>query len=66
MLWVTVGWVGIRGRARFLLKWLKDLMALQDDVGNTWFRFRNWVVRKIGNGMETIFWKDKWVGNSTH
>lgn len=32
-----LGWKKLR--TRFLLKWWKDLMALEDDVGNTWFRF---------------------------
>lgn len=32
------------------------------DVGGAWFRDN--IVRKVGNGENTLFWSDHWVGYS--
>jgi hypothetical protein len=41
--------------------WWKEVVKLGDFGGNDWF---NMVVkRKIGNGMTTSFWNDRWKGD---
>lgn len=41
-------------------QWWKDLMALDIGVGTNWFN--NEMVRRVGNGESTRFWKDVWIG----
>lgn len=51
---------------RFTSVWWKDLVRL-DDFGDTgWFKSE--IVRKVGNGLKTSFWKDKWCyrGSFSH
>jgi hypothetical protein len=45
---------------RFTSLWWRNLMNLEEGVGGNWFTNR--VRRKIGNGMKTSFWKDRWLG----
>ena len=45
---------------RFTSLWWRDLMSLEEGVDELWFSNR--VVRKIGNGRHTSFWKDRWIG----
>lgn len=37
-------------------------MTLEEGAGSNWFN--NEVVRSVGNGGMTRFWRDKWVGNT--
>ena len=45
---------------RFTSLWWKNLMNLEVGVGTNWFSSR--VRRRVGNGRNTCFWKDKWLG----
>lgn len=42
--------------SRFTSLWWRNLMSLEVGEGPNWFTMR--VRRKIGNGMNTTFWKD--------
>jgi hypothetical protein len=46
---------------RFASTWWKDLVKLGDFGEVGWFNAE--VVRKVGNGMSTSFWNDKWQGD---
>ena len=39
-------------------KWWKDIVNLEEEVGNNWFNSE--VIRKVGNGGGTSFWKVPW------
>lgn len=39
-------------------------MSIRVVGGVTWFNDE--MVRKVGNGLTTSFWKDIWVGSSSH
>ncbi|XP_024628921.1 uncharacterized mitochondrial protein AtMg00310-like [Medicago truncatula] len=54
-------WEGARW-PRFSSLWWKNLMALEDGVGENWFSNR--VMRRIGDGRNTSFWEDRWIGKS--
>jgi len=43
---------------RFASYWWKDLMMMEGNGGENWFKTE--VSRKVGNGMETSFWNDRW------
>jgi len=43
---------------RFTSNWWKDLRSLEGSEGEDWFKTE--VLRKLGNGMETSFWNDRW------
>jgi len=45
---------------RFTSLWWRNLMSLEVDGGINWFT--NTVRKKLGNGSNTRFWKDRWVG----
>lgn len=45
----------------FAFGWWKELMSLEEGVGENWFSSR--VVRKVSNGRKTRFWEDKWIGD---
>ena len=45
---------------RFMSKWWKDIAQLEDNGGISWFNSE--VVRKVGVGNSTSFWKDPWRG----
>jgi hypothetical protein len=49
---------------RYTSLWWRNLMNLEDEqgVGANWFSSR--VRRKIGNGINTSFWKDMWLGEA--
>jgi hypothetical protein len=40
--------------------WWKDICSTDTNLNLNWFAQQ--VVRKIGNGEDTSFWSDKWVG----
>jgi hypothetical protein len=42
-------------------RWWLDVVSLEGVVGVNWFNTE--VVRKVGNGENTRFWLDHWVGN---
>jgi hypothetical protein len=46
---------------RFTSLWWRNLISLEEGAGGNWFT--NSVRRKIGNGVNTRFWKDKWLGD---
>ena len=46
---------------RYVSRWWKDLLALEPVGGVRWFCRE--VERKVGNGRDTLFWKDVWVAN---
>jgi hypothetical protein len=41
--------------------WWKDVCSIGTNLNNNWFAQN--VVKKLGNGTNTSFWKDTWVGN---
>jgi hypothetical protein len=45
---------------RYISKWWKDIMTLEDREGPSWFNEE--VVRKVKNGLSTSFWNTKWRG----
>jgi len=45
---------------RFTSLWWRNLVNLEVGFGDFWFTSR--VRRKIGNGANTSFWKDRWLG----
>jgi len=47
---------------RFTSLWWRNLMSLEEGHGDNWFTNR--LRRKIGNGNNTSFWKDRWVGEA--
>ena len=47
--------------SRFASGWWKKLMKLEDGVSANWLTNR--VVRKVSNGREMSFWKDRWMGD---
>ena len=44
---------------RWASKWWKDLVRLEDGEEKPWFKEE--VVRKVGNGLTTRFWKVAWI-----
>jgi hypothetical protein len=40
----------------------KDIASLEELVASNWFKEE--VLRKVGNGGATSFWRDKWLGNT--
>ncbi|RHN70051.1 putative reverse transcriptase zinc-binding domain-containing protein [Medicago truncatula] len=49
---------------RSVSSWWKEVASIRDglgDVGEGWFRDN--VERKVGDGVDTIFWLDPWVGD---
>ncbi|PNX69035.1 cysteine-rich receptor-like protein kinase, partial [Trifolium pratense] len=47
---------GMRGSA-----WRREILRLREGVdGVGWFRES--VAKKVGNGAETLFWTDPWLG----
>jgi hypothetical protein len=63
--------VGVVGRAvideenrsLFASLWWKDICSIGSNFSQNWFS--QGVVKKLGNGENTSFWRDKWVGNSS-
>jgi len=53
--WEQEGWPTI------LSRWWKDVMSVEEEGGIRWFDRE--VMRKVGNGMATLFWKDDWLAN---
>ncbi|PNY13834.1 cysteine-rich receptor-like protein kinase [Trifolium pratense] len=52
----------ISGGGRQASLWWKDLCDVRDGVGLSIGRwFENNISRKVGNGEETLFWKDRWL-----
>lgn len=47
---------------RFTSLWWRNLMTLEVGEGGFWFTNRVW--RKLGDGSNTSFWKDRWVGEA--
>ncbi|GAU45475.1 hypothetical protein TSUD_190940 [Trifolium subterraneum] len=45
----------------FASLWWKDICSIGHNLNNNWFS--NNVVKKLGNGVDTSFWEDTWVGN---
>ncbi|MCH81833.1 putative non-LTR retroelement reverse transcriptase [Trifolium medium] len=41
--------------------WWKDICSMGTNLNLNWFAQQ--VVRKVGNGANTTFWYDKWVGD---
>jgi len=57
------GRLEVGGRSGSL--WWKEVACIRDglgDVGGAWFTDN--IVRKVGNGENTLFWSDHWVGSS--
>jgi hypothetical protein len=46
---------------RYTSLWWKELVRLGDYGCDNWFNSE--VVRKVGNGLTTSFWKDRWRGD---
>lgn len=46
----------------FASRWWLDVVTLEGVAGANWFNTE--VVRKVGNGMNTRFWLDHWMGNA--
>jgi hypothetical protein len=40
--------------------WWKDITSIGENLETHWFTEQ--VVKRIGNGRDTMFWKDKWIG----
>jgi len=49
---------GSIGRPRHASIWWKELIKLGDFGGTSWFNSE--VDRRVGNGLTTSFWNDKW------
>jgi len=47
---------------RFISKWWKEIANLEDMEGESWFNKE--VIRKVGIGNLTSFWKDPWRGEA--
>lgn len=47
---------------RYSSLWWKDLVKLGDFGAPNWFN--SVVARKVGNGLTTRFWEDRWKGES--
>lgn len=48
---------------RYISKWWKDIMTLDEGEGPNWFNPE--LQRKVRGGLETSFWKTKWRGEVT-
>jgi hypothetical protein len=44
----------------FSSTWWKDICSIGINVDNNWFSQQ--VIRKMGNGAQTSFWRDSWTG----
>jgi len=42
-------------------RWWKNLMGVEEFQGVRWFNDE--LIRKVGDGVNTFFWKDPWVSN---
>jgi hypothetical protein len=42
--------------------WWKDVCSIGSNLGVDWFSAN--VTKKVGNGAQTSFWRDKWIGDS--
>jgi hypothetical protein len=47
----------------FASSWWRDICSIGVNLGRNWFA--QGVVRKMGNGVHTMFWEDTWVGPSS-
>jgi hypothetical protein len=43
--------------------WWKDITSIGSNLDTNWFS--HGVVKSIGNGLATSFWRDRWVGDRT-
>ncbi|MCH99327.1 ribonuclease H protein, partial [Trifolium medium] len=43
--------------------WWRDICSIGVNLETNWFS--QGVIKKLGNGEQTSFWKDKWVGDTT-
>lgn len=48
--------------SRHTSTWWKDIMTIEEVVGEPWFKRE--LTRKVGNGRNTRFWYDVWRGNT--
>jgi hypothetical protein len=53
--------LGEESKPWFSSTWWKDICAIGINVDQNWFS--NEIVRKMGNGAQTSFWKECWVGS---
>jgi hypothetical protein len=52
--------LGDENRPWFASLWWKDICSIGSNFSQNWFS--QGVVRKLGNGVNTRFWRDTWVG----
>jgi hypothetical protein len=55
--------IGDEYRPWFSSLWWRDICSIGQNLDNNWFT--NGVIRKLGNGLKTSFWRDKWAGDFT-
>jgi hypothetical protein len=55
--------LGEECKPRYASLWWKDVCSIGTNLHQNWFAIS--AVKKIGNGLNTRFWKDCWVGNSS-
>jgi hypothetical protein len=53
--------IGDEHRPWFSSLWWRDICSIGQNLNHNWFA--NGVVRKMGNGLKTSFWRDKWAGD---
>jgi hypothetical protein len=55
--------LGEASKPWFASTWWKDICSIGTNIDFNWFSQA--VVKKVGNGEETSFWRDIWIGNTS-
>jgi hypothetical protein len=53
--------IGEENKPWFSSLWWRDVCSIGNNLNTDWFS--QYAVKRIGNGRQTSFWKDKWLGD---